>query len=95
MVRTGSAHGGRGVWSCAQIFAGEEALKLGLVTRLADEPLAAALDLAREIASKSPDAAAAAKRLLHATYSEGCDEARARAVWIERTRASTAAAAAA
>ena len=60
-----------------RVFLATEALKLGLVTRVADEPLAEAMRLAKEIASKSPDAAPAAKRLLHATYSDGCDEARA------------------
>jgi enoyl-CoA hydratase/carnithine racemase len=42
-----------------------KALELGLVTRIADDPRAAALELAREIASKSPDAVRAAKRLLN------------------------------
>lgn len=42
---------------------GEEAVRLGLATRLADDPRAAALDLARELAGKSPDAIRAAKRL--------------------------------
>lgn len=36
----------------------------GLVTSLADDPLAAALDLATEIAGKSPSAVRAAKRLI-------------------------------
>ena len=39
-----------------RILDGNEALALGLVTRVAEDPLAAALELAREIASKSPDA---------------------------------------
>ena len=60
-----------------RIFLADEALKLGLVTRLAHEPLEAAMELARQIVTRSPDASAAAKRLLHATYSEGCDERRA------------------
>ena len=47
---------------------GAEAHELGLVTRLADDPRAAALELAREIASKSPDAIRAGKRLLNETY---------------------------
>jgi enoyl-CoA hydratase/carnithine racemase len=47
-----------------RIVSGEEAQALGLVTRLAEDPLAAALESAREIASKSPDAIAAAKRML-------------------------------
>ena len=49
-----------------RILTGEEALELGLVTRLADDPLAAARELAREIAASSPDAVRAAKRLVNA-----------------------------
>ncbi len=43
----------------------EEALRLGLVTRIADDPRAAASDLAAEIASRSPDAIRRGKRLLN------------------------------
>lgn len=43
----------------------EEALRLGLVTRIADDPNAAAHELAAEIASKSPDAIRRGKRLLN------------------------------
>jgi enoyl-CoA hydratase/carnithine racemase len=42
----------------------EEALKLGLVTRICDDPRAEALTLARTIAEKSPDAIRASKKLL-------------------------------
>jgi enoyl-CoA hydratase/carnithine racemase len=48
----------------ARTLDGAEALRLGLATRLADDPLAAALELAGEIAARSPDAVRAAKRLL-------------------------------
>jgi enoyl-CoA hydratase/carnithine racemase len=48
----------------ARAFSGEEALRLGVVTRLAEEPLAAARELAREIAVRSPDAIRGAKRLI-------------------------------
>lgn len=48
-----------------RIFAGEEAMKLGFVTRIAADPRAAAFETAREIAAKSPDAIRAAKRLLN------------------------------
>ncbi len=44
---------------------GTEALRVGLVTRLADDPRAAALALAREIAGRSPDAVRRGKRLLN------------------------------
>jgi enoyl-CoA hydratase/carnithine racemase len=37
----------------------------GLATRICDDPRAAALEAAREIAGKSPDAIRAAKRLLN------------------------------
>jgi enoyl-CoA hydratase/carnithine racemase len=42
----------------------EEALEMGLVTRLADDPRAEALELAAEIADKSPTAIRSAKRLI-------------------------------
>ena len=51
-----------------RIFDGNEALALGLVTRLAEDPLAAALETAREIASKSPDAIRHGKRLLEEAW---------------------------
>lgn len=44
-------------------FTASEGLALGFVTRLASDPHAEALGLAREIAGKSPDAVRAAKRL--------------------------------
>ena len=48
---------------------GAEAVQLGLATRVAEDPKAAALELAREIATKSPEAIRAAKRLLNASGS--------------------------
>jgi enoyl-CoA hydratase/carnithine racemase len=48
-----------------RIFDGEEAKRLGFVTRLVADPRAAALETAGEIADKSPDAIRAAKRLLN------------------------------
>ncbi len=48
-----------------RMVGGEEAVRLGLATRVADDPVAAAQELAAEIASKSPDAVRAAKRLLN------------------------------
>jgi enoyl-CoA hydratase/carnithine racemase len=47
----------------ARVIDGNEADALGLVTRLSDDPLTAARELAAEIATKSPDAVRAAKRL--------------------------------
>jgi enoyl-CoA hydratase/carnithine racemase len=43
----------------------EEALALGLVTRIAEDPLAEARELAEQIAARSPDAIRAAKKLLN------------------------------
>jgi enoyl-CoA hydratase/carnithine racemase len=49
-------------------ISGEEAVRLGVATRLCDDPLAEALATAREIAGKSPQAVRAAKRLLNQTH---------------------------
>ncbi|WP_067435270.1 crotonase/enoyl-CoA hydratase family protein [Nocardioides jensenii] len=49
----------------AQTVNGKEAHDLGLVTELAADPVTAAEDFARELAGKSPDALAAAKRLFN------------------------------
>lgn len=49
-----------------KLISGEEALAVGLATRLADDPISAARDLAREFSSYSPDAMRAAKRLANA-----------------------------
>ncbi|WP_322516329.1 crotonase/enoyl-CoA hydratase family protein [Rhodopseudomonas palustris] len=48
-----------------RIFSAQEALGYGLATRIVDDPRAAALEMAREIAGKSPDAIRAAKRMLN------------------------------
>jgi enoyl-CoA hydratase/carnithine racemase len=47
----------------ARVVSGEEADRLGIVTRVAANPLAEAHALAADIASRSPDAIRAAKRL--------------------------------
>ncbi len=47
----------------AREFAGAEAQRLGFVTRLADDPYAAAMALAREIAAKNPHAIRGSKTL--------------------------------
>jgi enoyl-CoA hydratase/carnithine racemase len=57
-----------------RIISGAEAVELGLATHLADDPLAAATELAREIASKSPDAIRAAKRLFNTAVNSGVRE---------------------
>lgn len=48
-----------------RIFDGTEAEKIGFVTRVVADPRAAALETAKEIAGKSPDAVRAAKRILN------------------------------
>ena len=48
-----------------RVFNGEEAQQLGFVTRVVADPRAAALETAKEIADKSPDAIRAAKRMLN------------------------------
>ncbi len=50
-----------------RIVEGEEAVRIGLATRMADDPRAAALDLARQLAASSPQAVRAAKALLDAS----------------------------
>jgi enoyl-CoA hydratase/carnithine racemase len=51
-----------------RVVSGTDAVRLGLCTRTADDPLAAALALADEIAARSPDAVRAAKRLYNETW---------------------------
>lgn len=48
-----------------RIFSAQEAMTYGLATRICDDPRASALEVARDIAGKSPDAIRAAKRLLN------------------------------
>ena len=48
-----------------RIFSAQEAAGYGLATRVCDDPRAAAFELAREIAGRSPGAIRAAKRLLN------------------------------
>jgi enoyl-CoA hydratase/carnithine racemase len=52
----------------ARVFSGDEADRLGVVTRLSDDPLRDALGLAHEIALRSPDAVRRAKRLFDAAW---------------------------
>ncbi len=48
-----------------RMVSGAEAVQIGLATRLADDPLAAALELAADLVTKSPDALREGKRLLN------------------------------
>jgi enoyl-CoA hydratase/carnithine racemase len=54
---------GRELTYTNRIVEADEALQLGLVTRLEDDPIAAAKALAAEIAARSPDAVRRVKRL--------------------------------
>jgi enoyl-CoA hydratase/carnithine racemase len=53
----------------AEKFSGEHAKELGLVTELAADPRLAAEAFARDLATRSPDALAAAKRLFNSSWS--------------------------
>ncbi|MEQ1785707.1 MAG: crotonase/enoyl-CoA hydratase family protein, partial [Acidimicrobiales bacterium] len=48
-----------------RMVSGEEAVRLGLATRVADDPRAAAFELAADLATRSPDALREGKRLLN------------------------------
>jgi enoyl-CoA hydratase/carnithine racemase len=58
---------------------GTEAHSLGVVTRVSDDPLAAARTLAAEIAGFSPDAIRAAKRLYDEAWTGSAEET----LWLE------------
>jgi enoyl-CoA hydratase/carnithine racemase len=68
------------IWT-GRIVTGEEAERLGLVTRLAEDPLAEALALAETIAGNSPDAVRSAKRLFNRAWE--CDAREALALEAE------------
>jgi enoyl-CoA hydratase/carnithine racemase len=57
-----------------RVVTGAQAQALGLVTRLSDDPRADALELAREIASRSPDAIKVMKRLVDASSTLSFDD---------------------
>lgn len=57
-----------------RIVTGEEAVRIGLATRTATDPIATALETARTIAEKSPHAIRAGKRLLEAAPRLGVRE---------------------
>jgi enoyl-CoA hydratase/carnithine racemase len=68
-----------------RIFSGEEALQMGLATRVCQDPRAEALAYARDVAAKNPHAIRAAKRLLNMTA-----EASQHEILIEESREQTA-----
>ena len=57
-----------------RVFDGAEAAALGVVTRVAADPLAAARALAAEIAARSPDAVRAAKRLYDESWTGDAEQ---------------------
>ncbi|WP_071672494.1 crotonase/enoyl-CoA hydratase family protein [Nioella nitratireducens] len=54
----------------ARVLSGEEALTEGLITRVADNPHAAAMAFAEDLAARSPDAIRAAKTLVDRLWSD-------------------------
>jgi len=65
-----------------RIFSGEEALAMGLASRVCADPRAEALAFAREIAGKNPQAIRAGKRLLNLAQSD----APVAQIFLEETR---------
>ena len=55
----------------ARVFSGAEGFELGVVTRLSKAPQADAMDLAQEIAGRSPDAVRGAKKLINLMANDG------------------------
>lgn len=62
----------------ASEISGERALELGLATKLDDDPLARANQLASQLGERSPDAVAAVKRLYYKSWKTGAGWALAR-----------------
>jgi len=57
-----------------RVVSGSEAAELGLATQVSETPLEAAMEIAMEIAGKSPDAVRASKRLFNETRELGVPE---------------------
>ena len=58
----------------ARVISGTEAHQLGVVTRLTDSPLEVAMQMANEIAERSPDAVRGAKALINRLSNAGAAE---------------------
>jgi enoyl-CoA hydratase/carnithine racemase len=58
----------------ARMFDAREGYELGLVTQLSDQPYAAAMALAREIAGRNPNGVRGAKRLFNRMFTAGAAE---------------------
>ncbi len=68
-----------------RVIGAQEAFSMGLITHLSDDPMADALKLAAEIASRSPDSVAAGKFLIQQAWRVGDYAAlRAERLWQRR-----------
>lgn len=52
----------------AEIFSGEQAVELGIASQVTADPMADAMDLARQLVERSPDQLSAAKRLINRSW---------------------------
>jgi len=67
----------------AEVMTAQEALDYGLISGIDDDPLQHALQLARVIAERSPDAVAAVKRLYHRNWFKADWRMLARESWYQ------------
>jgi enoyl-CoA hydratase/carnithine racemase len=68
----------------ARMFDAREAHELGVVTHVADDPLAVAREIAAEIAGRSPDAVRSAKRLYDEAWTMSAQESLALEAELQR-----------
>lgn len=54
-----------------EVVTGAEAVRLGLATQVAEDPVSTAYDLLAQIAARSPDSVAATKRIFERTWNAG------------------------
>lgn len=67
----------------AEEFSGTRAAELGLATALAEDPVATALEAARQLLERSPDTVAATKRLYRKSWTGSTGLALARESWYQ------------
>jgi enoyl-CoA hydratase/carnithine racemase len=68
-----------------RVFSGEEALRLGIVTHVSDDPLLSAHELATEIAARSPEAIRGAKRLYDEAWNKSAEDTLALEAELQRS----------
>jgi enoyl-CoA hydratase/carnithine racemase len=68
----------------ARIFDAQEALQLGVITAIEDDPLGAARQMAGIIRDRSPEAIRGVKRLVNAAWSLGEDDSLALEATLQR-----------